>query len=342
MENKIARFMRNTGLLRFLLPLGIIMIVFGFIAGGLKPAKYELTKGTVTSVREYTDVEDNETKTRYEAEFNYTVDGKQYTNSFEGLSEKPNVGDEIKVYYRPEDPQQVSNTSIGGFLGTIMLGLGAIVIVLAILSGVKAFKKSHELDEKIKTAAGTDKMPEIEALPKSMLTEYYVLYDGNMLKPGYKVEDKTRRVIYEGTMTKNALAGSRTFTFTNHLTGSSTEHAVGHTATATFNEELFSERSWFKFDGKNVWDVLHDRGIRIRTDILSKFPRLTYTVSLNGKFFATVETSSKNVHEEDEAAHTINIPVGRYFYRCWTNEADMDLLFLTVFAISETEQTVVE
>ena len=81
MENKIARFMRNTGLLRFLLPLGIIMIVFGFIAGGLKPAKYELTKGTVTSVREYTDVEDNETKTRYEAEFNYTVDGKQYTNS---------------------------------------------------------------------------------------------------------------------------------------------------------------------------------------------------------------------------------------------------------------------
>lgn len=47
-------------------------------------------------------------------------------------------------------------------------------------------------------------------------------------------------------------------------------------------------------------------------------------------------------YEEDAAEHKLIIPVGRYYYRVWTNETDLADLFLTVFAISETEQTVVE
>ena len=97
-----------------------------------------------------------------------------------------------------------------------------------------------------------------------------------------------------------------------------------------------------KRTGENIWDVLHDRGIRIETDLRSKFPKAVYTVSRNGRFFAIIETSSKYVHEEDEAEHKIKVPVGRYYFRCWTNEPDMALLFLTVFAISETDQAVVE
>ena len=38
----------------------------------------------------------------------------------------------------------------------------------------------------------------------------------------------------------------------------------------------------------------------------------------------------------------MNIPVGRYYYRVWTNSNDFETLFLTIFAISETEQAVVE
>jgi hypothetical protein len=34
--------------------------------------------------------------------------------------------------------------------------------------------------------------------------------------------------------------------------------------------------------------------------------------------------------------------VGRYYYRIWTDTDDLETLFLTVFAISETEQAVVE
>lgn len=82
--------------------------------------------------------------------------------------------------------------------------------------------------------------------------------------------------------------------------------------------------------------------MRVVTDLRSKFPKTVYTVSVNGRFLATVETSGRYVHEEDEAQHKVNIPVGRYYYRCWTDAEDLELLFLTVFAISETEQPVVE
>ncbi|MBO4562113.1 MAG: hypothetical protein J5772_08730, partial [Clostridia bacterium] len=83
-------------------------------------------------------------------------------------------------------------------------------------------------------------------------------------------------------------------------------------------------------------------GIRIQTNMISKFPNMVYTVGRNGQFMATVETSGKYVHEEDALEHKLNIPVGRYYYRVWTSETDLNDLFLTVFAISETEQAVVE
>jgi hypothetical protein len=117
---------------------------------------------------------------------------------------------------------------------------------------------------------------------------------------------------------------------------------VGHTVTQTYNNEFFSMSSWFKFDGKNIWDLLHEKGIRIDTDLHNEFPKARYIVSLNGGFFATIETSGKFVHEEDAEQHKMNLPVGRYYYRCWTQSDDIELLFLVVFAISETEQVIVE
>ena len=120
------------------------------------------------------------------------------------------------------------------------------------------------------------------------------------------------------------------------------EHEVGHVVSQTFNDEFFSASSRFRFDGKDIWDALHERGLRIQTDLHSILPRVRYILSLNGRFFAVAETSSKYVHEEEEAAHKLAIPVGRYYYRCWTNEQDLDLLFLAIFAISETDQAVVE
>ncbi len=68
------------------------------------------------------------------------------------------------------------------------------------------------------------------------------------------------------------------FEFTNHLTNRTEVHKVGHTVTAVQSSglsggilgdisEALSTRSGFKFDGKKVWDYLHDQWIRIDSSL---------------------------------------------------------------------------
>lgn len=335
MADKFARLMRNSGPARFFVPIGIILIVFGVIMLGFNSENYLETTGTVTEVIESFD---EENQAEYDVYFTYTVDGKTYENSFGGMSERQNKGDKIKVLYNPENPEQVSNARISGLVAPIMIGVGALAIVFGIYRTVKAFKKSKELDQTAKAPAvafdGFKTAPGV--------TEYYCRFDGKTLKPGYILEDAARNVLFEGKMTKQALVGARTFEFNDRTTGRVSEHQVGHTATQTLNDEFFSVSSWFKFDGKNIWDVLHEKGLRMTTGIFSRFPNLTYEVSKNGQAFAYIETSGKFVHEDEAAEHSVNLPIGRYYYRIWTNSRDFETLFLTVFAISETEQTIVE
>ena len=342
MENKLGRFFRATGNLRFFLFLGVILMVMGVLMFIFSPDKYAETTGTVTKVEEYEDTDaEGDIETYYREYFTYKVDGKEYENSFEALSKAPAVGSTVKVFYDPADPESISNTKNSRLIGAIMFVVGLAAAGFGIFSGVKNLKKLKAMDEQIREANAGEK-PVVVVPAKEQMTEYYVLFDGNTFKPGYIVEDRNRSVVFTGEMTKNAAVGPRLFTFTDHVMGRTTEHQVGHTVTQQFNNEFFSMSSYFKFDGQNIWDLLHDKGIRIETDMHSIFPRLRYTVSLYGKFFALIESSSKYVHEEDEAEHKIAIPTGRYFFRCWTNEDNMDLLFLTVFAISESEQAIVE
>ena len=336
MENKLARFMRNTGNLRVFLPLGLILIVVGVIMYMNSPSKYAETTAKITNVNEY---KNNDNETVYDYDLEFTVDGKTYTSIFAAMPDKKNVGDTVTIYYDPANPESTSNTKHTGMISVVMAVAGVALVAFSVLSTVKKVQKSRELDAKTRPADGNVR---VAPLPKDQLTEYYVAFDGSTLKPGYTVEDKNRKVVYEMTMTKQALVGARTFEFRNKLTGRTQEHAVGHTTTVSYNNEIFSQTSWFSIDGKNVWDVLHEQGVRIDTDIASKFPKMIYTMSQNGRFFATIETSSMYIHEEDEAQHKIRIPYGKWYYRCWTNEQNLDLLFLTVFAISETEQAVVE
>lgn len=340
--NKYSRFMRNTGPARFFVPLGIILTVFGIILMGMKTDNYLKTAGTVTSVTEG-DVNEAADETRlFDVAVEYTVEGKQYDGIFEDLAGEFKKGDSIDVYYDPADPGKITNSQMNGLIPIVMIGAGAAAIIFGVWSAVKAFKKSKALDE---AASGGGQFPReafAEYKTSAGVTEYYFKFDGHSLKPGYLIEDANRNVLFEGKMLKNALVGNRTFEFNNHVTGSVKEHEVGHTVTSSFNDELFSAKSRFKFDGKDIWDLIHGRGIRIATDLFGKFPYMKYDVAKDGVPFARVENTSVYVHEDEEAEHKLVIPTGRMYYRIWSNSKDLELIFLTVFAISETEQTVVE
>ena len=334
MENRFARIMRNTGPARFFLPVGIILIVVGIFLLGANTDDYLETAGTVTSVEESVDADGNKT---YDITFTYSAEGKTYTGMFPGLSEKSRVGDTVRVFYDPADPEKTTNSKTG-LVPVIMIGLGLLGLAFGVFKTVQAFRKSRELDQ-------TPKAPDADFAGFKTapgVTEVYCRRDGPALKPGYILEDADRQILFECRMVKQALVGTRTFEFVDPAAGTAVQHEVGHTMTQSYNDEFFSVSSWFKFDGSNVWDILHGRGLRMTTDMRSKFPNLTYLVSQNGEAFALIETSGQYVHEDEAAQHTLNLPVGRYFYRIWTNTGDWETLFLAIFAISETEQAVVE
>lgn len=336
-ENKLARLMRNTGPARVFVPMGLVMIVFGILMLGFKTDDFVQTTGKITSVEEYIN---SENQKEYDVGFTYEVDGKAYEGLFANLSGGFSEGADITIYYNPENPEQTTNSKLGGFFAPLLIALGALAIGFGVFQTTKAFKKSKALDESAPGASSESAFEGFRNAPG--VTEYYFRFDGNTLKPGYIVEDAARKVLFEGKMTRNALVGARMFLFVDHTTGRETEHEVGHTVTNSYNDEFFSIKSSFKFDGENVWDALHNRGLRMTTSLFSKFPRITYNVTKDGAAFAQIETSSRYVHEEDEAQHKLVVPAGRMYYRFWTASDDFDSLFLTIFAISETEQTFTE
>ena len=335
MENKFARFLRNSGPARFFVPLGIILIAVGIFLMTHNTDSYLETVGKVTQVQEDLDAENNEV---YDVVFTYTVNGKEYTGTFEDLTDAYKAGDEIAVFYDPENPDEITNGRLGGLVAPIMIGVGVLALVFGVFRTVKAFRKSKELDQVPRASAAA-----FEGFKQTPgVTEYYCRYDGATLKPGYILEDAARKVLFEGKMTKQAVIGAHTYSFIDHTTGRTVEHEVGHTVTQTYNDNGWSASSWFKFDGQNVWDLLHARGLRLQTNMRSKFPNFTYEISSGGLPFAVIETSGKYVHEDEAAEHKMNLPIGRFYYRVWTNTRDFETLFLTIFTISETEQMIVE
>ncbi len=337
--DKLLKLWKNTGPARIFVPFGVIIIVFGIIIAAFDTDDFIEVTGTVTKVEECAPVPDE--PQQYDVYFSYTVDGKDYVGEFPNLTEKYEVGGEIKIYCDPNEPLKTTNSKDSKTFGVVLIAAGAAAAAAGVYMTAKAVKKSGELSEGLPGGKFPSELFDgFKSAPG--VTEYYCLFDGNSLKPGYIVEDAARKLLYEAKMTKQSLVGARIFEFRNHVTGGTAEHEVGHTAATEFSGEFFSVSSSFKFDGENVWDVLHDKGLRLSADLRGKLPGMAYSVLRGGRPFARIEAAGKYVHEDEAGQHKLNVPSGRYYYRLWTDSNDLDTLFLAVFALSESGQMIVE
>ena len=106
---------------------------------------------------------------------------------------------------------------------------------------------------------------------------------------------------------------------------------IGKTFTQTESgmAEFFSTKSSFKYDGKNIWDYLHDKGIRIKSSMQSGKLGMTYDVSFEGNQIATITSSTP----KGKSLITSNL-----YYDISCEEKDLDLVFLVAFAIARTDQ----
>lgn len=147
--NKIITIIRESALARFLIPAGIILIVFGvvFIGASKRNQHYKQTSAQVTSVTleeaASTDVNGNRIEATYTLGIRYTVDGKEYENDLSGMS-KREAGDRIVIYYDPDDPNMITQTkSLIIPLVIIAAGIGA--VVAGIVSGVNVIRRYNRM-----------------------------------------------------------------------------------------------------------------------------------------------------------------------------------------------------
>ena len=152
------------------------------------------------------------------------------------------------------------------------------------------------------------------------------------IKEGFTLVDENEKLVYEGKMTKFSLFGAAPYQFTNHINNKTEEYKIGKTITTEESGVVgaLSIQSYFKFEGKNIWDYLHEKGIRINSTLSDNKIGMTYEISLEGNHIATIAMSTpkgKSIITTDK------------YYDVICDEKNLDLVFLVAFSIAKTNQT---
>ena len=153
------------------------------------------------------------------------------------------------------------------------------------------------------------------------------------IKEGFFLDDETGNLVCEGKVTKFSLFKTAPFEIINHKTGKVEEHKIGKTVTSENGSSdltgFLSRKSSFKYDGKNIWDYLHDLGIRIDSNASSGKIGMTYNITFEGKPLATIASTSP----KGKSIITTNL-----YYDVECEEKDLDLVFLVALSIAKTDQ----
>lgn len=147
--NKIITIIRESALARFLIPAGVILIVFGvvFFGASKQNQHYKQTEARVASVEletaASTDANGNRTEATYLLGLQYTVDGKEYEADLSGMS-KHEEGDGITIYYDPADPSRITQTK-SLIIPLIIIAAGIAAVVGGIVSGINTIQKYKKM-----------------------------------------------------------------------------------------------------------------------------------------------------------------------------------------------------
>lgn len=148
--NRFIQIMQATTLGRFLLPAGILILLFGIVTFGVKDARNYVEVSAVISKAELVQEAYTESNgTRHEAEYNvfvkYSVGGREYESELGILAGNIKTGESMKVFYNPEDPAEVVQMRNQALIPYICIGVGAIALIGGIISVVKAVQKINRL-----------------------------------------------------------------------------------------------------------------------------------------------------------------------------------------------------
>lgn len=156
MLNALGKFFRESMVARFLIPAGLVLIIFSvFVFIGVdKTSRYPKIEAEVSSVElyeasHYDEVSDTWTEDTYKVNVKYTVDGTDYDSEYGIFSGNYNVGDKVTICYNPDNPNEIAQPN-GILLPIIILALGVASIAGGVISIVVAVKKHKKLKEQEK------------------------------------------------------------------------------------------------------------------------------------------------------------------------------------------------
>lgn len=309
------------------------------LAAGIFTAFFE-SRGFVRTTATIIDMERNygtgDESDTFTPTVEYTVDGKTYTGQLNQSSGSYKVGKAIPVLYDPKDPSVVHGDSRMGFYFIIV---GAVILAVIAVSTVKEKKSQQQVKEMREASGRTGYAPSVQGEER----ELYFLTDLGTPKYGHRIEDQNRRVLYEAKMTKFTVTTPFGFDFIDHEHGTVTPHLVGHSEESDWDSLLIDNHYTFELDGVDVWKHLKQNGISVDTSYgggSGKLLSLNARILRDGVEIARAESTGQYPHEEDAAQHKVAaaIPV-QGFYRVWTREENLDLLFVTLLAFARSGAT---
>ena len=319
--------LRGPKLKIFAAVLAVIALAAGVYLTFFRSQGFVKTTGTIVSLRE----DSSDDSSVYYPTVEYSVDGKTYTGELDTGSGSYKVGKTIPVLYDPNDPAVVHD---GSGVGIYFIALGAVILLMIFFLTVKQKTSVNKLKER---------QGEIQYLPseKGEERELYFITDLGTPKFGHRIEDKDRRVLYEAKMTKFTLLSAYVFDFIDHEKNQTTHHLIGHTEEMDWNSILIDNHNTFTLDGMDVWKHLRSIGVTID----ARFGKAegimpSYDIRKDGEHLAYAENTSHFVHEEDAEQHKVASKIPNpMFFRVFTDEKNLDLLFMILVAIARSGAT---
>ena len=296
------------------------------------------SRGFVKTTATIVDIEwDNssaDTSDTFTPTVEYTVDGKTYREKLNESSGSYKVGKTITVQYDPNDPSVVHGD---GTIGIIFIAVGALILAFIIFTTVKEKQGQRKAAELREQSGRRGYAPSEQGEER----EVYFITDLGTPKFGHRIEDAQRRVLYEAKMTKFNIASAHEFDFIDHEHGTVTPHLVGHEEETDWGNSLLLDNHYtFELDGVDIWKHLKEHGISVDTSFTAGEATVVgkrFCILRDGTEIAQAVQTSQYVHEEDAEQHKIAgaIPI-QGFYRVWTREQNLDLLFMTLMAFARS------
>lgn len=316
----------------FAMAIAVIAIIAGVYLTFFQSKGLEKTTATITSITERpSDSADEDTE--YDVTVEYTVDGQKYEEKLGYYSPSFKVGKTINVKYDSNDPSKVVGGS--GFRLYVLI-IGVVILALTLISMIREKSSLN----KLKDTADVGKDAVYPAPDLGEERELYFLTDLGTPKYGHRIEDAARNVLYEAKMTKFTLTAPFGFDFIDHEHNKTTAHLVGHEEETDWNSLIIDNHYTLTFDGEDIWKHLKRNGVRVDSRLgggSGKIVGANYTIYRDDVEIARAESTGRYPHEEDTEEHKVvsSVPV-QGFFRIWTRERNLDLLFVTLLAFART------